>query len=223
MVGNQEAHAQWAIVSSRVWDRMALSKLVEGAGMTVAVSTVPSVAALDRLARSGDGVTVILAVGPEDVESRGVASLVDRCGKRPVVMFARDGCQGMLPDPLPRNVVGVLMDEMEEQIALAVLTIAASGLRVVPKTSTDRNRVLDDGAQLLTQREWQISSEICRGVSNKEIARKLGIAVNTVNVHAASIRRKLRVRNRTQIAMRMLKMARPASGAATGFGPPIGP
>lgn len=216
MSGSIDARTWWAILSWRSWDRMALAKLVEEAGFEVSVSTVPSAAALDRLAQSEANMHVILAVGPEDLESRGIAALIARCGTKPVVVFARDGCEDRLPKPLPRNVVGVLTDAMEETIAAAMLTVAASGFRVVadPDAPADRDRGPKDGVQTLTSREKEISHEICRGVSNKEIARKLGIAVNTVNVHATSIRRKLGVRNRTQVAMHFLKASGSALGAA---------
>lgn len=62
---------------------------------------------------------------------------------------------------------------------------------------------LDEAAQkkLLTTREMDVISRIATGSSNKEIARELNIAVNTVNVHVNSVIRKLGVNNRTQIAI----------------------
>ncbi len=57
----------------------------------------------------------------------------------------------------------------------------------------------------LTNRELEISREIAYGRSNKEIARQLGIAANTVDVHVSAIRRKLGVHNRTQIAVKIVE------------------
>lgn len=57
----------------------------------------------------------------------------------------------------------------------------------------------------LTNRELEISREIASGRSNKEIARQLGIAANTVDVHVSAIRRKLGVHNRTQIAVKIVE------------------
>jgi DNA-binding NarL/FixJ family response regulator len=42
-----------------------------------------------------------------------------------------------------------------------------------------------------------------KGVSNKEIARALGIELVTVKLHVGRIFRKLGVRNRTQAALRV--------------------
>lgn len=52
----------------------------------------------------------------------------------------------------------------------------------------------------LTARELQILQQITNGYSNKQIARRLDISLNTVQVHNSSIFRKLDVDNRTQAA-----------------------
>jgi two-component system, NarL family, nitrate/nitrite response regulator NarL len=53
----------------------------------------------------------------------------------------------------------------------------------------------------LSAREEDVARLLMRGVSNKEIARKLDIEVVTVKKHVGSICRKLGARNRTQAAL----------------------
>ena len=53
----------------------------------------------------------------------------------------------------------------------------------------------------LTPREREVLVLLCRGLTNKEIARALGIRVATVNAHLDSIYLKLAVGTRTQAAM----------------------
>ena len=53
----------------------------------------------------------------------------------------------------------------------------------------------------LSARERDVARLLVRGVSNKEIARALGIEVVTVKKHVGNILRKLEVRNRTQAAV----------------------
>jgi len=53
----------------------------------------------------------------------------------------------------------------------------------------------------LSAREEDVARLLMRGVSNKEIARALGIQVVTVKMHVGNILRKLGVRNRTQAAL----------------------
>lgn len=53
----------------------------------------------------------------------------------------------------------------------------------------------------LTRRERETLAWLARGVSNKEIARALGLAESTVKVHVQSILRKLGVSSRVQAAV----------------------
>ncbi len=59
-----------------------------------------------------------------------------------------------------------------------------------------------DGLSLsdLTDREREILSFLTKGFSDKQIARELLISVGTVRIHVHNIRRRLGLRNRTQLA-----------------------
>jgi DNA-binding CsgD family transcriptional regulator len=49
-----------------------------------------------------------------------------------------------------------------------------------------------------TPRQMDVVVEMCKGKSNKEIARKLGIAESTVKLHLTEVFRELGVHSRTQ-------------------------
>lgn len=55
----------------------------------------------------------------------------------------------------------------------------------------------------LSEREKDVARLLVEGVSNKEIARALGIEVVTVKKHVGNILRKLGARNRTQAAVKL--------------------
>jgi len=57
----------------------------------------------------------------------------------------------------------------------------------------------------LSPREMEILEHVTRGMSNKEIAYKLGISHQTVKNHMTAILRKLRVDDRTQAAVYALR------------------
>ncbi len=57
----------------------------------------------------------------------------------------------------------------------------------------------------LSAREMEILQQISRGLSNKEIAKELGISRQTVKNHMTSILRKLSVNDRTQAALYALR------------------
>ena len=69
-------------------------------------------------------------------------------------------------------------------------------------------------ATTLTPREWQIASHACIGASNKEIAHALIIAEGTVKVHLHNILQKLRVKNRTALAVVILRELSAARSSA---------
>ena len=61
-------------------------------------------------------------------------------------------------------------------------------------------------AQVLTQREQQVVALVAEGLTNKEIARELGISPATVKVHVERLIGKLGVADRTQAAVLAVKM-----------------
>lgn len=60
----------------------------------------------------------------------------------------------------------------------------------------------------LSEREKEVARFLAKGVSNKEIARGLGIEVVTVKKHVGNILRKLGARNRTQAAVKLAGLRR---------------
>ncbi len=78
--------------------------------------------------------------------------------------------------------------------ALPIATMHVGPLKC-PRQSAPNDR------GVLTAREHEVLDSIRRGVSNKGIARELGVTEGTVKVHCISIYRKLGVSNRTQAAM----------------------
>ena len=55
--------------------------------------------------------------------------------------------------------------------------------------------------QSLTGREWDVIALVSEGLSNKEIGRRLGLTEGTVKIHLHNIYQKLRVANRTALAV----------------------
>ena len=60
----------------------------------------------------------------------------------------------------------------------------------------------------MTPRQLDVLGYICQGMSNKIIARALGMRETTVKAHVMQIMRRLNAENRTQVALRV---------AQTGF------
>lgn len=94
---------------------------------------------------------------------------------------------------------------------IAAIKNAASG-KATPSTSflvktkaRMRRTSNDDVESPLTNRESQVLRHVSMGLSNREIAKSLGISVETVKEHVQNILRKLDVNDRTQAAVWALK------------------
>jgi DNA-binding NarL/FixJ family response regulator len=72
------------------------------------------------------------------------------------------------------------------------------------ETDTNGRHVAEDGATalaLLTPTQLKVLQGVHSGLANKQIAFRLGIAEATVKAHMTALMRKLKVRNRTQVAI----------------------
>jgi two-component system, NarL family, nitrate/nitrite response regulator NarL len=89
-----------------------------------------------------------------------------------------------------RTVAGVLPREAPASRVLAAVHAIAEGLFVrMPPGPAPR---------LLTAREAEILAQIARGLSNKAIARRLGISAHTVKYHLEAVFSKLGVNSRAE-------------------------
>lgn len=100
----------------------------------------------------------------------------------------------------------VLLKEMTSQALVQCLREITKGETVVPGPPTDQAEVREQSANaenalaVLTERERQIMRLVSRGLSNKEIGRRLNIADGTIKVHLHNIFQKLEIGNRTALA-----------------------
>lgn len=75
-------------------------------------------------------------------------------------------------------------------------------LGAVPTSEDPKlERVLGQWAKQLTSRELEVAKAIAIGLSNKEIAGKMGITERTVKAHVGAVLDKLHLKNRLQLAL----------------------
>jgi DNA-binding NarL/FixJ family response regulator len=89
-------------------------------------------------------------------------------------------------------------------IASAVRLILAGGVYVPPRLVANGGSVVTaNGAPAsgLTTRQTDVVRLLARGLSNKAIARELGVSEGTVKVHLLAVFRVLDVRNRTSAVL----------------------
>ncbi|WP_417317500.1 response regulator [Emcibacter sp.] len=119
----------------------------------------------------------------------------------PVVILSGSEDGSLVRRGLEMGVMGYIPKSHTSDIMLQALQLIMKGGRYVPDnillSSTDDNK---RSFQSLTARQLEILKHITMGKSNKEIARSLGIADNTVRVHISAIFQVLNVNNRTEAA-----------------------
>jgi DNA-binding NarL/FixJ family response regulator len=108
----------------------------------------------------------------------------------------------------------ILKRAAPERILEAIREVNAGG---VPMSSEIARKVL--GAfreptpapeeQALSRREQEVLELLAQGCSNKDIANKLSVSIETVTWHLRHIYSKLHVRSRTQAALKFLSLKRP--------------
>src|SRR3954471_25018167 len=94
----------------------------------------------------------------------------------------------------------VLKNALDLDLAAAVKKIAAGETVLDP--SLDKPAALKgERTKALTPRELEVLQLICSGMSNREVADKLGLSVNTVAVHRANIMNALGVHKTAELVV----------------------
>jgi DNA-binding NarL/FixJ family response regulator len=159
---------------------------------------------------STDALDVLVALREAAPDTKIVALAVSEAGDE-VLACAEAGVVGLLPrdgtlEELASTVEGVVRGE-----TMCPPRVAGALLRRVSSLAARRGVMPDDTH--LTPREREVLVLIEQGMTNKQIAQRLGIEVRTVKNHVHNLLEKLRVRRRGEAAAR-LRSARVPSTAA---------
>jgi DNA-binding NarL/FixJ family response regulator len=166
----------------------------------------PDLLLLDLNLPGSDGLRLLRELGPRLPETR-IVMLTVSASKRDLLEAMRNGAAGYLtkdlgPEALQRAVRGIRAGDLPMSRAMAadvVRSLAGDRRRTGPgKAATDPFAELSD-------REQQVLRHLGDGLTDREIANRLGISPRTVETHVGSILHKLGVRNRAQAARRYLE------------------
>lgn len=100
--------------------------------------------------------------------------------------------RGWSPPPPDEKIV----DDLLEAMARVEYSEDNTVLRLL---SSEREYDLDDQLYILTRREREIANLLPFGLTNDQIAGRLGVAPQTIKFHLTSIYRKLEVRSRQEV------------------------
>jgi DNA-binding NarL/FixJ family response regulator len=102
---------------------------------------------------------------------------------------------------------------------LSAIHLASRGLQLIPRRTAEPAAPSPPGSHLLTPREAEMLAMLQHGSSNAEIAKALGVGVETVRTHARNIYRKLGVTSRLELVQASPRAPAPEAQASVADSP----
>ena len=125
----------------------------------------------------------------------------DRLALVPVVVQSSDRPGHQVLELLKIGVHGFIPTSLSTEVAVQALRLVCAGGTFVPSSCLqslpDKGQ---EGGGFLTGRQLQVVEAIRQGKPNKIIAYELNMCESTVKVHVRAIMKKLKARNRTEVA-----------------------
>jgi len=156
----------------------------------------PDVVVMDLLMPVMDGTAAIQAIR-RDVPGVEIVALTSVIDDEQVVAAVRAGAIGY-----------VLKDSHGPELKEASRAAASGRVHLSSGAAARLLRELraPEGPERLTERETDVLRLVSLGLSNKEIARRLGIGEGTVKTHVSSLLGKLGLQSRTQAALHAVRL-----------------
>ena len=157
---------------------------------------------------------LVAIVAADPVRRLGLAALVTRAGHQVLeshegadVAVCSDGPPVVALGAADAGQAGLLpCDATAAQIDAAIRSVAAGLIvRAADPRRPGFRAIGDEEAPLLTPREIEVLAAIGNGLSNKAVARQLGISLHTVKFHVEALLRKLGASSRTEAVHKGLK------------------
>jgi len=160
----------------------------------------PDIVLLDMRMPGIDGLGVLKLLRAE-YDSLPVVMLTTSTDENDLVESLKNGAQGyLLKDMEPDELVIALRDIVNGKTVVAP-DLAPILAKAVQGKSETNDEEQDSPFSELTPRETEILGLLAEGLSNKGIARNLGISDGTVKLHVKAILRKLEVHSRVEAAV----------------------
>ncbi|MFN2204713.1 MAG: response regulator [Candidatus Promineifilaceae bacterium] len=179
--------------------------LIPRNGMEVIGEAINGKQAVEMALRLRPDVIMMDLIMPELNGSEATAQILAQDPAAHVLILTSFGDQGKLIEALDAGALGCLLKDSQPDDLLHAIRSVHRGQMSIPKTLVEK--LINQPAQAsrmespLTDREQEIATLVAQGLSNKEIAAKLHVSANTVRSHISNILRKLKLSNRTQIAI----------------------
>lgn len=171
---------------------------------------------------SGDAIQLLRRVHHQFPQVRSIVISED-AGEKLIVEIFRAGVKGFyrrseyVPDMFARCIQRVAEGQIwarNQQLAMVISAFASSPVANEPK-----------GLLALTPRESEVARAVSDGLSNLEVAQRLGISIHTVKNHIFSVFEKIGVSNRAELILYFVSHTNSADGrgSRSAHSPPGSP
>ena len=197
--------------------RVGLEGLLSTRGIEILASVNTGIDSVELVKKLNPDI-VLLDMRMPGIDGLGVLSMLrDAYDTLPVVMLTTSTDETDLVTSLKNGAQGYLLKDMEpDELVIALRDIVNGKTVVAPDLApilaravqgkSETNDDIDDSPfTSLTPRETEILGLLAEGLSNKGIARNLGISDGTVKLHVKAILRKLEVHSRVEAAVMAVK------------------
>ena len=157
-----------------------------------------SIKALDYLANRNPDIVLLDITIKGEMDGIDIAKIINEKYKIPFIYLTSHTDKGTIERAKPTLPYGYIVKPFDEadlltSIEMAVYRHAQQHLSDHPTLEVLNKRIPTE----LTQKEYEILEDVCQGFTNKQMAEKNFISINTIKYHLKNIFLKMDVQNRS--------------------------
>jgi DNA-binding NarL/FixJ family response regulator len=184
-------------------------------GVRAVLETAHDIAVVGEFANGAEALAAVAALKPDlalvDLKMPGLSAVETIRGLRErapgirIMVFTSFGEDALIRATLDAGATGFLLkDALMEDLVRAIRSVATDQPYLAPAAQRQLMELLrksPSNEEALTPRETDVLRLVAKGLSNKHIARQLNLTEGTVKGYVSQILAKLRLEDRTQIAL----------------------